>query len=81
MLEFKHFSWDQQESPGGGAFAYFAPGDHLRYMEAMREPFPREDPLVFFAGEHLSVAHAWIQGAIDTALRAVRDILQASPSG
>ncbi len=73
-----HFSWDKQESPGGGAFAYFAPGDHSRYMSAMQAPFPREDSRLFFAGEHLSVAHAWIQGAIDTGLKAVRQILQAN---
>jgi monoamine oxidase len=76
IKEFVHFSWEQQESPGGGAFAYFAPGDHARYMNAMQESYPREGSKVFFAGEHLSVAHAWIQGAIDTSLKAVQQILQ-----
>lgn len=78
ITEFKHFSWEQQESPGGGAFAYFAPGDHARYLSAMQEPYPKEGSKVFFAGEHLSVAHAWIQGAIDTSLKAVQQILQAN---
>lgn len=78
VTDFVHISWDQEESPGGGAFAFFAPGDHARYMSAMRQSFPREKPRVFFAGEHLSVAHAWLQGAIDTALKAVQQILQAT---
>jgi monoamine oxidase len=76
--DYMHFSWDHQESPGGGGFAYFAPGDHVRYMSAMQEPFPTQGSKVFFAGEHLSVAHAWIQGAIDTGLKAVRQILQSN---
>jgi monoamine oxidase len=33
---------------------------------------------VFFAGEHASLAHTWMQGALEAALRAVRDILTAT---
>jgi monoamine oxidase len=29
---------------------------------------------VHFAGEHASLAHAWIQGAIESGLRAAREI-------
>lgn len=29
-----------------------------------------------FAGEHASLAHAWIEGAIESRLRAAREIAQ-----
>jgi monoamine oxidase len=77
VLELKHFSWNEQSSPGSGAFAYFAPGEHARYQSALCEPHPAVAPRVFFAGEHLSVAHAWIQGAIQTGLAAAIDVLEA----
>src|SRR6185503_16609117 len=70
----EHFVWNEQSSPGSGAFAYFAPGEHGRYQSALTEPHPRDTPRVFFAGEHLSVAHAWIQGAIQPALAACIDV-------
>jgi monoamine oxidase len=76
--EIVHWSWDRQSNPGGGAFAYFAPGEHERYQEWLGLPFPAEQPSVFFAGEHLAVAHAWIQGAIQTALQAVLQIERLS---
>ena len=72
-----HWSWDEQSSPGCGAFAYFAPGEHERYQKLLCDPYPLENPRVFFAGEHLSIAHAWIQGAIQTGLAATINVLQA----
>ncbi|MDQ0466231.1 monoamine oxidase [Caulobacter ginsengisoli] len=74
-----HIAWDDGGSPGGGAFAYFAPGEHYRYQAALTDPHPAVSPRVFFAGEHISVAHAWIQGAIQTALIGVKGILSAAP--
>ncbi|WP_280447096.1 flavin monoamine oxidase family protein [Nocardia brasiliensis] len=74
-----HISWDTERNPGGGAFAYFAPGEHDRYQAALVEPHPIESPRVFFAGEHVSVVHAWMQGAVQSSLDAVLDVLAASP--
>lgn len=76
-----HWSWDRQNSPGSGAFAYFAPGEHERYQQLLSQPYPAEKPAVFFAGEHLAVAHAWIQGSIQTALHAVLQIKSLSAAG
>jgi monoamine oxidase len=73
-----HWNWDSQVGVGGGAFAYPAPGQHTRYLEVLGNPHPAEHPRVFFAGEHLSVAHAWIQGALQSALTAVTDVLCAA---
>lgn len=75
ILDVKHHSWDEQEGIGGGAFAYFAPGDHSRYMDLMQSPYPNEEPKVFFAGEHLDVVHAWIQGAIQSSVKAIHQLL------
>jgi monoamine oxidase len=72
-----HYSWDEQENPGHGAFAFFAPGEQSRYQQYLCEPHPLDsnDPRVFFAGEHLAICHAWIQNAIQSALGTVLNIL------
>jgi monoamine oxidase len=72
-----HCSWDEQSNPGSGAYAYFTPGDHERYQEVLSLPFPLDNPRVFFAGEHLAINHASIQGAIQTALSATIDVLES----
>jgi monoamine oxidase len=72
-----HHSWDEQENPGHGAFAFFAPGEQSRYQRYLCEPHPLQSntPQVFFAGEHLAICHAWIQNAIQSALGTVLNIL------
>jgi monoamine oxidase len=30
---------------------------------------------IYFAGEHASLAHTWMQGALESGLRAVQDML------
>ncbi|WP_431795260.1 flavin monoamine oxidase family protein [Microbacterium enclense] len=75
VLGVEHVVWDE-ESSLSGAFAYYAPGEHSRYLSQLRDPHPVEDPRVFFAGEHVSVTHAWIQGSIQSALEAVLAVLR-----
>lgn len=70
-----HWTWDEQVGLGGGAFAYLAPGEHARYLAGIGAAHPAPAPRIFFAGEHLSVAHAWIQGALQSALDAVTQVL------
>nr|WP_042197751.1 NAD(P)/FAD-dependent oxidoreductase [Kibdelosporangium sp. MJ126-NF4]CEL23158.1 Tryptophan 2-monooxygenase [Kibdelosporangium sp. MJ126-NF4]CTQ90296.1 Tryptophan 2-monooxygenase (EC 1.13.12.3) [Kibdelosporangium sp. MJ126-NF4] len=70
-----HWTWDEQAGIGGGAFAYLSPGEHVRYLHELAAPHPADQPRIFFAGEHLSVAHAWIQGAIQSGLDAVAHLL------
>ncbi|MFJ2191181.1 flavin monoamine oxidase family protein [Kitasatospora sp. NPDC087861] len=70
-----HWNWDQQLGMGG-AFAHLTPGEHTRYLTALGSPHPAGDPRIFFAGEHLSGAHAWCQGAIQSALNAVGHVLE-----
>ena len=57
----------------GGAFALFEPGQESRLQGDIVRPEGR----VFFAGEHCSLWHAWIQGALESGIRAARDIHEA----
>jgi monoamine oxidase len=50
----------------GGAFALFEPGQQTLLHAHIVAPEGR----VHFAGEHASLAHAWIQGAIESGLSA-----------
>jgi monoamine oxidase len=54
----------------GGAFALFDPGQQSLLHEHIIAPEGR----FFFAGEHASSAHAWIQGAIESGLRAAYQV-------
>jgi monoamine oxidase len=74
-----HIAWDARSSPGGGAFAFFAPGEQSRYQASLCEPLTvDEHPRVFFAGEHIGIVHGWLQSSAQTALAAVIDVLQAA---
>ena len=57
-----------------GAFALFDPGQQTRLFEAITSREGR----VLIAGEHASLHHAWIQGAIESGLRAAREVHAAS---
>jgi monoamine oxidase len=63
------YMWHHDEF-AGGAFALFDPGQQTRLYEAIVAPEGR----IHFAGEHASLAHAWIQGAIESGLRAAQQI-------
>jgi monoamine oxidase len=63
------YMWHDDEF-AGGAFALFDPGQQTQLYETITAPEGR----VWFAGEHASLAHAWIQGAIESGLRAAIEI-------
>jgi monoamine oxidase len=54
----------------GGAFAVLQPGQQARLHPHVIAP---EGP-IHFAGEHTSLKHAWIEGAVESGLRAAREI-------
>jgi len=58
----------------GGAFALFDPGQQTALQAAVVAPEGR----VLFAGEHCSLYHAWIQGALESGIRAAREIHRAT---
>lgn len=54
-----------------GAFGATPPGDLSYYYQDGRKSAGR----LFFAGEHISIAPGWIQGALESSLAAVYEIL------
>lgn len=64
------WSWDRH-AWSGGAFAWFNPGQHSALHGHLLEPEGR----IHFAGEHASLAHTWMQGALESALRTVKEVL------
>ena len=63
-------NWTEQPSTGD---AMFFPGQFKNLFNVARQP----EGNVYFAGEHLSVHHTWIVGAIDSALLACQQMLGA----
>jgi monoamine oxidase len=57
----------------GGAFALFEPGQESLLQADIQRPEGR----AYFAGEHCSLWHAWIQGALEAGIRAARQIHEA----
>jgi monoamine oxidase len=64
--EVKSVSWDAQPW-AGGAFAFYMPGQFQSLHQAVISPEKR----VYFAGEHCSHTHTWMQGALESAESAV----------
>ena len=56
-----------------GAFALFAPEQQSGLQEAIEKPEGR----IHFAGEHCSLYHAWIQGSLESGIRAAKAIHSA----
>ena len=56
-----------------GAFAMFEAGQQT----ALQADIVRPEGRIHFAGEHCSLYHAWIQGALESGLRAARAIHEA----
>jgi monoamine oxidase len=68
-------SWSWDTHPwSGGAFAWFNPNQHSTLYASLIAPEGR----IHFAGEHASLTHTWIQGALESALRAVTEILRTT---
>ncbi|MDB5591050.1 flavin monoamine oxidase family protein [Enterovirga sp.] len=65
--------WHDDEF-AGGAFALFEPGQQTSLFPHTIAPEGR----LHFAGEHASRHHAWIQGAIESGLRAAQEVHEAA---
>lgn len=64
--------WHEDEF-AGGAFALFEPGQQTHLYADIIKPEGR----FHFAGEHASLTHRWIQGAVESGLRAANEICSA----
>src|SRR5258706_5486007 len=68
-------SWSLDNHPlSSGAFAWFLPGQHTELHAALVAPEGR----IYFAAEHASLTHTWMQGALESGLRATREMLEAA---
>lgn len=65
--------WHNVEWTGGGAFAFFRPGQWTTVYKNLFTP--DRDRGIVFAGEQCSPTHAWMQGALDAALCACQDLV------
>ena len=70
------YAWGEDEY-AGGAFALFG----ARQTTLLQETINAPDGRFYFAGEHASDHHAWIQGALESGLRAARAIAEQSRVG
>lgn len=73
ILQTASWCWDN-DPWSAGAFCWFSPGQHETLYEHLLAPEGR----LFFAGEHASLTPTWMQGALESGLRAVEQML-ASP--
>lgn len=64
----------QNDPFAGGAYTVFQPGQQLRLHEAICRPEGR----VHFAGEHTSLLHRWVEGAVESGLRAALEVSLAA---
>ncbi|KIK68736.1 hypothetical protein GYMLUDRAFT_256401 [Collybiopsis luxurians FD-317 M1] len=68
------FAWSWSQDPYSmGAFAFFGPGKFGSLYTSLTNP--AADGRLHFASEALSVRHAWVEGALDSAWRAVYELL------
>lgn len=72
------FSWSQMPIVGGD-FCIFLPYQRFEFGSAIKQP----EGKVHFAGEHTSPHHGWMEGAIESGIRAAFEInenVKKSPS-
>jgi monoamine oxidase len=69
----KHISFNWNNAPWQrGAFAIFNPAQKRIFSYEML--MPEYNNHIYFAGEHTSATHAWIQGALQTAMYAANNL-------
>lgn len=65
--------WNREKGFYGG-FCYFMPGQQKLFSYAMEQP--EYDDKVYFAGEHISLTHGWIEGSLSTGMKAANSIAE-----
>ncbi|MDO6428683.1 FAD-dependent oxidoreductase [Thalassotalea sp. 1_MG-2023] len=71
VVESYRWSWDNHEW-SSGAFAFFNPGDHTD----LHAELVKHEDRVLLAGEHCSLTHSWIQGALESAIEVCTHIFE-----
>ncbi|MDV2886050.1 flavin monoamine oxidase family protein [Alkalihalophilus pseudofirmus] len=65
------YNWGQNRF-SGGCFSLYGPYQATTYPEIITMPEQR----IHFAGEHTSFMHAWIEGAVESGIRAALEVHQ-----
>jgi len=68
-------SWDDDEWTRG-AYAWFEPGEMMTLLPHVEGPEGR----IHFAGDHASSSPGWMEGALESADRVVREIESSTPA-
>jgi monoamine oxidase len=75
ILGFKAVNWNQ-EPTFRGALSFFTPEQKRIFAYGMAQP--EYGGRVFFAGEHISPVHRWMQGALQTGMQAASGLAAAA---
>ena len=70
---YKTIEWDHEQGFYGGISHY---REEQQNLFAYASEQPEYDERVYFAGEHISQTHAWIQGALSTGMKAANRIAE-----
>ncbi len=70
------FSWALNPF-SGGCFTMFKPNQFTKFRDVMTRPEGR----IHFAGEHTSSFHGWVEGAIESGIRAAAEVNNLTLSG
>lgn len=73
LMDFATIHWNR-EPWFWGAFSFYSPSEHRLFSKVAIEPEYKNR--VFFAGEHVSVSRAWIQGSLQTGMMAANGVAQ-----
>jgi len=73
VLDNKTIQWNNEQG-FFGAVCYYMPGQKRLFAYASSQP--EYDNRVYFAGEHISQEHGWIQGAIKSAMIAANEVAE-----
>lgn len=67
--------WNRENGFYGG-FCYFKPEQQSLFSYSMEQP--EYNNKIYFAGEHISLTHGWIEGALSTGMKAANNIAEYS---
>ena len=71
ISDYKTVEW-YKEPHERGALTYTLPGQKNIFAYIMKHP--EYDQKVYFAGEHISGKHGWVQGALQTGMSAANEL-------
>lgn len=74
VQDFKTVNWEK-EPTFRGALTFFEPEQKKLFQYAMT--LSEYNNRVFFAGEHISAVHRWMQGALQSGMKAANDLAEA----